>query len=305
MRSQKNTKDKSVTGTLDYAPPEQTGELDTPVGPYSDVYAFGKTFIRLLFRVPTANERLWKTLPDDVRGPLRLLLENCVEYYPNDRLPNFDPVLKTLAELDPAEKANRERLEREAAERKRRAEEAEQQAQQRAREQEAADRQRAERVRLAAEVAEKANRDRQWCCEAASAARRAKKLELQRSGTPATRRAAKRWSESGATRRPHDGRPKKEAKGQRPAPPRTRAESEGENFHLPVGRSQDRWVLRIWWYHARRVHHVRVVPTRFVPDGERPPARTNQRETGSLGDAHQGFLYGHSPGDVKGRNGKS
>ncbi|MBY0455934.1 MAG: protein kinase, partial [Gemmataceae bacterium] len=99
-RSQ-STHDKSATGTLDYAPPEQTGELSgVKVGPYSDVFAFGKTFIRVLFGVPIANERLWKTLPADVRGPLRELLETCIEYYPQDRPPTFGPVLTALAELD-------------------------------------------------------------------------------------------------------------------------------------------------------------------------------------------------------------
>ena len=37
-------KDRSLTGSLDFAPPEQRGKLrGVPVGPYSDVYAFGKT----------------------------------------------------------------------------------------------------------------------------------------------------------------------------------------------------------------------------------------------------------------------
>lgn len=104
-RSHKNTKDKSVTGTLDFAPPEQTGDLKAVVGPYSDVFAFGKTFIRVLFGVPTANERLWRTLPADVRGPFRELLESCVEYYPQDRPPTFEPVLRVLAQLAAANAA--------------------------------------------------------------------------------------------------------------------------------------------------------------------------------------------------------
>ena len=101
-KSQKNTKDKSVTGTLDFAPPEQTGELKAPVGSYSDVFAFGKTFIRVLFGVPVATRKNWNTLPHAIRDPLQELLESCIQYYPQDREQNFEKVLTELAKLQVA-----------------------------------------------------------------------------------------------------------------------------------------------------------------------------------------------------------
>src|SRR5206468_916927 len=40
----------SIAGTLEYAAPEQMGKLaDVPVGPYSDVYGFARTFCYALF----------------------------------------------------------------------------------------------------------------------------------------------------------------------------------------------------------------------------------------------------------------
>src|SRR5262249_43392177 len=40
---QRSRQERSYAGTWDYAPPEQRGKTSDPVGPYSDVYSFGKT----------------------------------------------------------------------------------------------------------------------------------------------------------------------------------------------------------------------------------------------------------------------
>ena len=45
----------SIAGTLEYAAPEQMGKLKgIPVGPYSDVFGFGKTCCFALFGTPAA-----------------------------------------------------------------------------------------------------------------------------------------------------------------------------------------------------------------------------------------------------------
>ena len=55
----------SVAGTLKYAPPEQLGELrdaagrPVPVGPYSDVYAFGELCCFALFKTTEPKRRHW------------------------------------------------------------------------------------------------------------------------------------------------------------------------------------------------------------------------------------------------------
>ncbi|MBY0459124.1 MAG: protein kinase, partial [Gemmataceae bacterium] len=182
----RSTSDKSVTGTLKYAPPEQTGDLvGVEVGPYSDVFAFGKTCLDVLFGHTQPDDEQWAEVEEPHRSELKRLLGQCVRpsltgKFP--RLASFEPVLKVLAELDPAEQATRERLAGEAAARKRQAEEAE-----RARVAEAeakriaAERAEAERVRLAAEAAAQAERERIAREAAAQKAREeAARLEAER-----------------------------------------------------------------------------------------------------------------------------
>jgi serine/threonine protein kinase len=108
--SERSIRSASVTGTLKYAPPEQTGELPgTKVGPYSDVYAFGKTCCYALFGTTEPRGRHLSTLP----GPLRELLERCLEQELEYRYPDFGPVLQVLEALDPAPKAEAEWRKRE------------------------------------------------------------------------------------------------------------------------------------------------------------------------------------------------
>jgi formylglycine-generating enzyme required for sulfatase activity len=148
------TSDKSLTGTLKYAPPEQTGDLPgVEVGAHSDVYAFGKTCQDVLFGTTAPKSWDWAKLSAELRGPLHELLERCTAEPLEHRHPNFEPVLKMLTQLDPAGKAAREReRQAEEAERARRAEaEARRIATEQAQ---------VQRVRLAAEAAARGERER-------------------------------------------------------------------------------------------------------------------------------------------------
>jgi len=116
---------ESAVGTLKYAPPEQMGEvLDANgkrvrPGPYSDVYAFGKLCCYLLFKTTEPRSRHWSTLPRE----LAELLERCMEHELEHRMPDFGPVVKVLAALDPASEASRRREQEEAERRRREVEE--------------------------------------------------------------------------------------------------------------------------------------------------------------------------------------
>jgi serine/threonine protein kinase len=95
----------SLAGTVDYAAPEQMGKLPgVPVGPYSDVYGWGKTVCYALFKTPTPGSRLYKA--NAVPDSLRELLEACQDEEPPHRPQTFTDVLRRLAlvedELNPA-----------------------------------------------------------------------------------------------------------------------------------------------------------------------------------------------------------
>lgn len=89
----------SIAGTVDYAAPEQMGWLaGVPVGPYSDVYGWGKTVCYALFKTPTPGSRHFKA--KDVPDTLRELLEACVDDEPPHRPQTFADVLRRLAEVE-------------------------------------------------------------------------------------------------------------------------------------------------------------------------------------------------------------
>jgi tRNA A-37 threonylcarbamoyl transferase component Bud32 len=86
----------SIGGTLDYAAPEQMGRLPgVAVGPYTDVYGFGKTCCYALFKTANPLRKHWAQLPDALAD----LLEQCLHEQPAERLPGFDAVLEGLAKL--------------------------------------------------------------------------------------------------------------------------------------------------------------------------------------------------------------
>jgi hypothetical protein len=62
------------------------------VGPYSDVYGFGKTCCYVLFQTTQPVLKHWQSLP----GPLADLLSRCMEEKPEDRPRDFEVVLRWL-----------------------------------------------------------------------------------------------------------------------------------------------------------------------------------------------------------------
>jgi serine/threonine protein kinase len=87
----------SIAGTLDYAAPEQLGRLrDVPVGPYSDIYGFGKTCCFALFQTTQPLPKHWKSIPE----PLADLLERCLAELPRERPMDFKVVDRCLAVLE-------------------------------------------------------------------------------------------------------------------------------------------------------------------------------------------------------------
>lgn len=97
--------DRSLAGTLRYCPPEQRNDLDADPGPYSDVYAWGKTCFDLLFATTEPKSLHWKKLPDEYRDRVQGLLEQAtLDELDNPdesqrRYPNFEPILTELAGL--------------------------------------------------------------------------------------------------------------------------------------------------------------------------------------------------------------
>ena len=92
------TRDKSVTGTMKYAAPEQLGEKPYPIGPWSDVFAFGKTALEAVLGTVQPSLEDWDDLPKE----LATLLNRCVSetYLADDpskrRFHGFGPVLPVL-----------------------------------------------------------------------------------------------------------------------------------------------------------------------------------------------------------------
>lgn len=115
----RTVRDQCYAGTLEYAPPEQKGELSQPVGPYSDIYAFGRTCCKLLFGVPTLHRHPTDPKPhhynrtvDPLPQALVDLLERCGQHKVEDRPQDFQDVLDVLDaiahELDLQQQRQRE-----------------------------------------------------------------------------------------------------------------------------------------------------------------------------------------------------
>ncbi len=85
--------DRQLAGTIRYAPPEQRNELDADVGPYSDVYAWGKTCLDLLFGTTEPKSIHWKKLLPEYRESVQELLELATMDDLNFRFGNFEPIL--------------------------------------------------------------------------------------------------------------------------------------------------------------------------------------------------------------------
>ena len=87
----------SIAGTIEYASPEQMGRLPgVEIGPYSDIYGFGKTCSFALFQTTQPLLKHWQSIPP----PLAEFLENCLEEDPQKRPSSFANVLEKLAHLE-------------------------------------------------------------------------------------------------------------------------------------------------------------------------------------------------------------
>ncbi len=94
----------AVAGTIKYAPPEQMGELNYPIGPYSDLYSWAKTLCAALFGHANPTYREWQQLgaPEFVS-----LLNACLERHPQKRPQKTDNILADLRALSPDSSATR------------------------------------------------------------------------------------------------------------------------------------------------------------------------------------------------------
>ena len=82
-------------------------------GPYSDVYAFGKTCCYALFQTTEPRRRHWAEISED----LAEMLEKCIDENLEYRLPNFEPVLRVLEAPNPLQtKPKNEKQTRQKAE---------------------------------------------------------------------------------------------------------------------------------------------------------------------------------------------
>ena len=86
----------SIVGTLKYASPEQKREIDAPVGPASDVYAFGKTIQEALLGTIEPKYGDWATLPRGLRWQLLTVLEKATQRDPAKRYQSFDALLADI-----------------------------------------------------------------------------------------------------------------------------------------------------------------------------------------------------------------
>ncbi|RME85303.1 MAG: hypothetical protein D6785_04565, partial [Planctomycetota bacterium] len=89
----------SFAGTLDFGAPEQLGKpgfTQFQVGPWSDVYSFGRLMFYLLFQTPFPNP---EELFDYPHKDLVRFLSRCIYDHPGKRLQNFEEVLKELEGL--------------------------------------------------------------------------------------------------------------------------------------------------------------------------------------------------------------
>ncbi|MGF1579125.1 MAG: protein kinase [Gemmataceae bacterium] len=89
-QAHKSTVAYSITGTIDYAAPEQLGKLPgVPVGKYTDVYGLAKTCCYALFGTSVPLRKHWAQLPDVAAD----LLELCLLENPKDRIKDMSEVL--------------------------------------------------------------------------------------------------------------------------------------------------------------------------------------------------------------------
>ncbi len=90
------TMGKTIAGTMHYAAPEQMGKLPgVAVGPYSDVYGFGRSCYFALLGTPEPDDEEKESLPDSWRR----FLSSCTRRKVAKRLQDFTAVLTELAQV--------------------------------------------------------------------------------------------------------------------------------------------------------------------------------------------------------------
>lgn len=87
----------SITGTFDYAPPEQRGSRADAVGPYSDLYSFARLSYRVLFGTLQPRRRQLDELPDALAD----CLEDCLSDDPAQR-PQSAAAVRACLQAAPA-----------------------------------------------------------------------------------------------------------------------------------------------------------------------------------------------------------
>ncbi|MEI8296222.1 MAG: protein kinase, partial [Alphaproteobacteria bacterium] len=88
-----NLVDNSITGTIDYAAPEQIGRRSEKVGKYSDAFGWAKMCCYTLFKTTQPLRTHWKNIPEDIAD----LLERCLNEDPKLRPNNFSVIIDALA----------------------------------------------------------------------------------------------------------------------------------------------------------------------------------------------------------------
>lgn len=87
----------SLGGTYHFAAPEQLGLRPGPVGPYSDVYGYGKTLCHALFQMTDPTMEEWARI--GFEHPLVKLLNRCIHADPAKRPQSFQEVLQRLTAM--------------------------------------------------------------------------------------------------------------------------------------------------------------------------------------------------------------
>lgn len=96
---------ESLGGTVLYSAPEQLGLVTGKIGPWSDVYAFGKTLSQAIFSTTQPSRKNYRALDDH---PFADLLSDCLEQKTDERPQNFVEVMKALKEMKSTKDAERE-----------------------------------------------------------------------------------------------------------------------------------------------------------------------------------------------------